>query len=62
MVLSRICIFFPILLNMMLVEFQQVAFSSIAFFIWWHFGKSISFLCGNISEIVVCGFHCLFSQ
>ena len=58
MELSRILISFQF--NMMVVVFQQVPFSSIAFFIWWHFGKRISFLCGSISEIVLCGFHCLF--
>lgn len=57
---SRILIFFPVLFNVMLVAFQQVPFSSIVFFIWWHFGKRFSFLCGCISEIVLCGFCCLF--
>lgn len=60
MELSRILIFFAVPLDRMSVAFQQVLFSSIAFFIWWHFGKGVSLLCGSISEIVVCMFHCLF--
>lgn len=60
MELSKILIFFTVPLDIMSVPFQQVLFSSIAFFIWGHFVKRISFLCGSISEIVVCVSLCLF--
>lgn len=54
MKLDRLFIFF-LRLSMKEVAFHCVP--SITFFIWWHFGKRVSFLWGSISEIVVCGFY-----
>lgn len=52
--LRRLFLFFPSL-NRKEVAFHGVP--SITFFIWWHFGRRVSFLGGSISEIAVCGLY-----